>query len=163
VPRRPLRSLKEGEEYALRLLGIRDYSRAEMERKLTASGMGLRETQKIIGGLEARGLIDDQRYARRLAGFYFREKLWGPQKIVQKLLQKGIALELARGLTEESGEGGFYREGLKKILRSKLKGKDLREMLPREKRRMAGYLHRRGFPWEDVMEVFREAGGSTEE
>jgi regulatory protein len=163
LPRRPLRSLKEGEEYALRLLGIRDYSREEMERKITGRGLGADEARAIIGALEARGLIDDQRYARRLAAGYLREKLWGPQKVLQKLLQKGIDSNLARGLAEPSGEGGAYREGLRKILRSKLKGKDLREMMPGEKKRLADHLRRRGFFWEDIMEVLQEAGGSAEE
>jgi regulatory protein len=163
VPRRPLRSLKEGEDYALRLLGIRDYSREEMERKITRRGLGPRDAGEIIGGLEARGLIDDQRYARRLAGCYLREKLWGPQKILQKLRQKGIALDLARDLAEQSGEGGLYREGLRKILRSKLRGKGLREMSSREKKRLADHLRQRGFPWEDIVEVLQEAGGYIEE
>ncbi len=163
MPKKLLKSLEEGKEYAFRLLGIRDYSHQEMRQKLMGRGLGGSDAEEILKNLEGRGLINDERYARRLAVFYIREKLLGPQRVVHKLLQKGIALDLVREVTDQAEENGSSRERLKKVLRLKLKGKGLSEMLPREKQRLANYLRQRGFLWEDIMEAFREAGGSTEE
>jgi regulatory protein len=163
MPKKLLKSLEEGEEYAFRLLGIRDYAREAMRQKLRGKGLGESEAGEILRKLEGRGLIDDRRYARRLAVHYSREKLWGPQQVVHKLLQRGIALDLAKEVIDEAEEDGSSRERLQKVLRLKLKGQGLEEMLPQEKRRLTRYLRQRGFLWEDIMETLQEAGGSTEE
>ncbi len=158
-----LKSLEEGEEYALRLLGVRDYSHEGLSQKLTGKGLRSNEAEEILRKLEAQGLVDDRRYARRLAALYTCERLWGPQRVVHKLLQKGIALDLAREVTDQAEEDGPSGKRLKKVLSLRLKGQGLREMLPQEKRRLANYLRQRGFLWEDIIEALREAGGSTEE
>jgi regulatory protein len=163
MPKKLLKSLEEGEEYALRLLGIRDYSHDEIRQKLRGKGLGVNEAEEILKKLEARGLIDDRRYARRLAAFYTRDKLWGPQRVVHRLLQKRISLDLAREATGQAEEDGASRERLQKVLRLKLKGQGLDKMLPQEKRRLTNYLRQRGFLWEDIMEALQEAGGFTEE
>ncbi len=163
MPKKRLKSLEEGEEYAFRLLGTRDYTHEEMRQKLRGKGLGESEAGEILKKLEGRGLIDDRRYARRMAVFYSQEKLWGPQRVVHKLLQKGIALDLAREGIDQAEEDGSFRERLQKVLRLKLKGQGLEEMLPQEKRRLTHYLRQRGFLWEDIMEALQEAGGSTEE
>ena len=163
MPKKLLKSLEEGEEYAFRLLAIRDYTREEMRRKLRGKGLEEREAGEILKKLEDRGLIDDRRYARRLAVFYSREKLWGPQRVVHRLLQRGIAQDLAREVVDEVEEDGSSRERLLKVLRLKLKGQGLNEMLPQEKRRLSHYLRARGFLWEDIMEALQEERGSIEE
>ncbi len=152
-----------GEESALRLLGIRDYSREEMRRKLTAKGFGAGEVEEVVRKLEVRGLIDDLRYARRLAGYYAREKLWGRPAVIHRLVRRGIEPDTARHAADLAEEEGPTRERLEKALRIKLKGKGPAGMLPREKMRVISYLRYRGFLLEDIMEAFREAGGSTEE
>jgi len=163
MPKKLLKSLEEGEEYALRILGIRDYSREEMRRKVRGKGLGVNAAEEILKKLERRGLIDDQRYARRLATFYAREKLWGPQRVVHKLLQRGIAFDLVREATDQAEEDGSSRERLGRVLQLRLKGQGLKEMAPLGKRRLANYLRQRGFPWEEIMEALKESGGSTEE
>jgi regulatory protein len=163
MPKKLLKSPEEGEEYAFRLLGIRDYTHEEMRQKLRGKGLGDSEAGEILKKLEGRGLIDDRRYARRLAVHYSREKLWGPQQVVHKLLQRGIALDLAKEVIDQAEEDGSSRERLQKVLRLKLKGQGLEEMLPQEKRRLTRYLRQRGFFWEDIMEALQEAGGSIEE
>ena len=163
MPKKLLKSLEEGEEYAFRLLGIRDHTHEEMRQKLRGKGLGDSEAGEILKKLVGRGLIDDRRYARRLVVHYSREKLWGPQRVIHKLLQRGISLDLAREVIDQAEEDGASRARLQKVLRLKLKGQGLEEMLPQEKRRLTHYLRQRGFLWEDIMEALQEAGGSTEE
>lgn len=153
----------KAEEIALRLLGLRDYSREEMRRKLTCKGLNPGEIEEALKKLEGRGLIDDRGYGLRLAAFYTREKLWGAQRVMERLLQKGIALELARDITDQTEEQGPARERIRRLLRLKLKGQGLNELLPQEKRRLVNHLRQRGFLWDDIMEALQEAGGSTEE
>ncbi len=163
MPKKQLKSLDEGEEYALRLLSIRDYSREEMQHKFEGKGLRADAAEEVLRKLEARGLLDDERYAQRLAAFYTREKLLGPQRVVQKLRQKGISLELAKETTRRAEQNGASQERLRKVLRMKLKGQGLDQIEPRQKKRLANHLFQRGFLWEDVLEALREVGGSAEE
>ena len=163
MPKKLHTSPAEGEERALRLLGRNDYSREGMRQKLTGKGLAEGEVEAILRKLEVHGLLNDQRYASRLAAFYAREKLWGPHRLTQKLLDKGVALELAREVTQQAEEEGPSRERLRKLLRSKMKGQGLKDMNPKEKRRLASYLRQRGFLWDDILEALEKAGGFTEE
>ena len=60
-------------------------------------------------------------------------------------------------------EGLATNARLRVVLGMKLKGRNLEEIFPNERRRLANYLRQRGFLWEDIQEAFREAGGFTEE
>jgi len=160
--KRPSAAGKAGES-ALRLLAVRDHSLREMERKLAVRGFTAGEITDALKGLKAHGYLDDFRYARRQAAFLTREKLFGPQRIGQKLFEKGIPAELAREAISEAEAAFPARERLRAVLQMKLKGLTLQQLSPRERRQLFQFLYRRGFPWEDVSEVFQEAGGFSEE
>ena len=147
----------------MRLLGRRDYSRQELQRKLTAKGFSTGDTEGALAKFESLGLLDDRKLARRLVDFYAREKLWGPQKLFQKLIQRGIPAEVARDLIDGEEESGKAPERLRRVLHLKSKGQDLRSLPPQEKRRLANYLRQRGYGWNDIWEALQETGGSVEE
>ena len=67
MPKKLLKSLEEVKQYALHLLGIRDYSRHEMRQKLMGRGLGEDAAEEILKKLESGGLINDDRYARLIA------------------------------------------------------------------------------------------------
>jgi len=150
-------------EYAVRLLGRRDYSRQELLRKLSGKGFLPAEAEAVLEKFESLGLLDDRKLARRLADYYSGEKLWGPQKVFQKLIQRGIPAELAGDLTGGEEEGGRVRERLRKVLHLKSKGQAFHSLSPPEKRRLANYLRQRGYGWDDIWEALQETGGSLEE
>ncbi len=158
MPRKRLGSREEGEASALRLLGRRDHSREEMRRKLIQRGLAGRETDEVLAKLAARGLLDDDRYARHLASLYAGEKLWGPQRIMQRLLQKGISPETAREAAGHAEEDAPSRERLRKVLRLQMKGQTMEAISPLEKRRLGDYLRRRGFRWEEILDALGEEG-----
>jgi regulatory protein len=147
----------------MRLLGRRDYSRQELLRKLTGKGFLTAEVEAVLEKFESLGLLDDGKLARRLADYYSGEKLWGPQKVFQKLIQRGIPAEFARELIGGKEEGGKALERLRKVLHLKSKGQDPHSLSPREKRRLANYLRQRGYGWNDIWEALQETGGSAEE
>jgi len=154
---------EKAEEAALRLLGRRDHSQEEIRRKLKARGFAATEIEEALRKLTSRRVLDDDRYAQRFALYLAEEKLFGPQRIHQKLFQKGIPADLtqeAMARVEESLPAG---ERLCRVLRMKLKARCLEQVLPRERRKLANYLRQRGFLWEEIGEAFREAGGFTGE
>ncbi|HEX7371439.1 MAG TPA: regulatory protein RecX [Thermodesulfobacteriota bacterium] len=162
----PIKQVKPAgspEASAFRLLGRRDYSRQELLRKLTGKGFLAGEVERVLVKFESLGLLDDRKLARRLVDYYSGEKLWGPQKVFQKLVQRGIPAECARDLIDGEEENGKASERLRKILHLKSKGQDLRSLSPPEKRRLANYLRQRGYGWNDIWEALQEIGGSVEE
>ncbi len=155
--------VRKAEESALRFLAQRDHSRQEIQRKLRIKGFTPEEIEKALKWLEERGSLDDLRYAQKLAFSLAQEKLLGPQRISQKLFQKGIPAELAREAVERADEALAASERLRIIMSRKLGGRSLGEIFPSERRKLASYLRQRGFLWEDIWEAFQEAGGFTEE
>jgi regulatory protein len=154
---------QKAEESALRLLAQRDHSREEMRRKLQARGFTPEEIEKALKWLEEREFLDDLRYAQKLAFSLAKEKLLGPQRIRQKLFQKGIPAGLVKEAVEKADETLAAGERLQIAMRMKLKGRSPEEIFPDERRKLAGYLRQRGFSWEDIREAFQETGGFTEE
>jgi len=154
---------QKAEESALRLLARRDHSREEIRRKLQARGFTPEEIEKALKWLEEREFLDDLRYAQKLAFSLAKEKLLGPQRIRQKLFQKGIPAGLVKEAVEKADETLAAGERLQIAMRMKLKGRSPEEIFPDERRKLAGYLRQRGFSWEDIREAFQETGGFTEE
>jgi len=162
VKKRPV-SAKSAKETALHLLAKRDYSREEMRRKLTAKDFPPAEIDAALGELEAKKFLDDFRYAQRLAIALARGKFLGPQQISQKFFQKGIPADLTQAAMAIAEVTLPAAERLHKVMRMKLKGRLLKEVPLKEKRKLANTLRRKGFPWEDIQEAFRKLGGITEE
>jgi regulatory protein len=154
---------QKAEESALRLLAQRDHSREEMRRKLLAREFPLEEIAKALEWLEKREMLDDRRFAQKLAISLAKEKLLGPQRVSQKLFQKGIPAELAKEAMKKADELLAAGERLRMVMRMKLKGRNPEKIFPEERRKLAGYLRQRGFSWEDIGEAFQETGGFTEE
>jgi regulatory protein len=163
MPLKKTKSPESAQEKGFRLLGRRDYSCEELRKKLAGKDFSPEETEGVIAKLKGLGLLDDQKLARRLVDYYSGEKLWGPQKVFQKLVQRGIDAEAARGLVRGEEENGKAPERLRRILHLKTKGQDLPALSARERLRLAGFLRRRGYGWDEVWEALRETGGSVEE
>jgi regulatory protein len=156
-------SPKNAEESALRLLTQRDHSREEIRRKLTMKGFPPEEIEKVLNRLTGKGILDDFRYAQRLAFHLTREKLLGPQRVSQKLFQRGIPPNLAREAMGKSEMEMSMSERLRSVLLIKLRGRGLEQISPQERRKLANFLRQRGFLWEDIREIFQDAGGFAEE
>jgi len=154
---------KSSFESALRLLAKRDYSQEEMRRKLAAQGFSPEEIEIALGILGAKNLLDDFRYAQRLAIFLAREKFLGPRRISRRIFQKGIPADLVQAAMAIA-EGTFPAyERLQKLMEMKLKGKLLEEMTLREKKKLVDTLRWKGFSWEEIQEALQASGGLKEE
>ena len=77
---------------ALRLLGMREHSRAELERKLASHEQEPGELQRVLDDLQAKDFISDERAAESV--LHRRSGRLGAGRIRQELQAKGIAAEL---------------------------------------------------------------------
>lgn len=73
---------------ALRALAGREYSRAELQRKLASVEAEPGELEKMLDELTAKGFINEQRVADSLA--YRRGAKLGTARVVQELKAKGV-------------------------------------------------------------------------
>lgn len=92
-------------ELALARLSRKESSTQDLRRYLEQKGFGPELPLQIVEELQARGLLDDRRYASLLSrAQMLRGK--GPRYIQAKLREKGIRAEVSairRGLEESSG------------------------------------------------------------
>ncbi len=135
---------------ALRLLGFRPRSRAELRQRLEGKGFGAAVVDACLDRLAASGLLDDAEFA----GAFVRDRIRGRPRgiggLKADLQARGIDAETAtivirRELaTIQVSELDLARMAARKF-RSR-KGEEARATL----RRLHGYLGRRGFSTESI-------------
>lgn len=82
-------------QYALHLLDYRDYSYKEMFGKLEKTYKNEKLCFAVMKKLTTVGVINDIRYAERLARKYVESKRFGLRRAKQEMLTKGISSETA--------------------------------------------------------------------
>lgn len=141
---------RRAKEKALWLLSMRDHSQSELIHKLSRTCS--RETAEAVAGrMEEVGLVNDQSYARRLAGDMLHIRKFGMSRVRAELRQKGIDRELIDEILEEIEDDPLPR------IRSLLEGK-YQKSLSDEKgiARVTAALARRGFQYGDIKAALRE-------
>ena len=138
------------------LIGKRAMSRASLEKKLKEKGASEAEARYAAEWLEAIGAIDDAGYAVLLAQHCGRQG-YGPQRVREKLREKGVPRELWDDALDQLPEADGQ---IDRFLESKLRG---RMPDPKEKKRITDALLRRGFSWGDVKSAWNRWGSEVEE
>lgn len=147
----------EALDAALRLLATRPRSRRELERRLGAKGFPGPAVAGALERCEELGYLDDVEFAASHARDRIRLKPRGKLKILAELREKGVSEEDARTGIERAfrQEEATERELAVRILEKKWRGLGDRD--PRkERRRLAGHLERRGFPFHMIRELVDE-------
>lgn len=145
---------------AMRLLERMDRTERELKEKLSQSGFSPEAVENAVDYVKAFGYIDDSRYARNyIAG---RMETRGRRRLFQELYQRGIDRETAREAYEETAEfhGMDEREALRLAIRKKYP--EEASLTGKERRRLYGFLLRRGFSSGDILRSLEELGISWE-
>ena len=138
------------------LIGKRAMSRASLEKKLKEKGASEADARYAAEWLEAIGAINDADYAALLARHY-GEMGYGPQRVRDKLYEKGVPRELWEEALDQLPDNG---EQIDRFLQSKLRGRTPEE---KEKKRLTDALLRRGYSWGDVKAAWNRMGTAVEE
>ncbi|MCR4963566.1 MAG: recombination regulator RecX [Firmicutes bacterium] len=139
---------------ALHLLGMRDYSEAELLSKLLAKGAGESDAAETIERLKELGYLDEKRLAAAVIRHYQQYQYGGRLYVRQKLRQKGVKEEHIASAMEQYYDRQTEREVLARAVakeRDKLPADLSREQYAKEIQRIARRLSRRGF---SVSEIF---------
>src|SRR5439155_11508566 len=79
---RPVRPRGTAKDRALRLLGVRDRSRRELERRLQQAGFEREEIDQALDALASVGLIDDERFAATVVDNAMTGRLSGRRAVM---------------------------------------------------------------------------------
>jgi len=148
---------------ALNLLSFRARSSRELQRRLTEKGGSRERADRVIERLRLAGLVNDGDFARQLT----RSKLAGGasrRRVHQELFKRGVAREVAEEAVAEvaEDEGVTDADSIERVARKKWR--TLRDVDDEtRRRRLYGFLARRGFNSDDVSRVVRQLAGEDSE
>jgi len=100
------------------------------------------------------GYVDDRKFACQWAASRARLRGYGRKRIEQELRQKGIGQETIREALAETIPLGDERETARMVAEKKLRAMKSLEPEAR-KRRLAGFLERKGFSSEIIWSIIR--------
>jgi regulatory protein len=146
--------LKRAKNTAYRYLTIRSRSCSEIERKLRDREFPPDIVSTVIDHLRRLGYLNDEQFARDWAANRVRSRGFGRQRLEQELRFKGISSPIIREslstLFVDISEADIARKEADKKLKS------LGRFEPEvRRRRLAGYLERKGFSSEIIRSLLR--------
>lgn len=141
--------VRRARERALYLLDAREYSYAGLFEKLEKN-YDEDICFEVLGSLCEAGLVNDRRYAARLAEYYTETKGFGYYRALSEMRRKGIPKELAgKALSEYEDDSA---ERLYELVMKKYAG-DLTD--PKGINRVKNALARRGYSYDDINAVIK--------
>lgn len=151
-----MNDFERGYQTALRFVSERMKTEAEVRKKLKTR-FSDRVAGQVIERLKGGGYIDDALYV----DCYIRDRMkfnpMGRYRIKMELEQKGIRKDLIENSSEYMAID--EKEVIRGILETKLNGCDMKE--EKQKRRVMGYLSRRGFSFEAINQALAQHCGRS--
>lgn len=140
---------------ALRLLTARDYTSARLREKLLARQFIADDAEAAISRLEAERLLDDRRFAERFAVSALESgRFFGP-RLKMEMRRRGLAAGIVDAVLGELLAEHDVGENLAAVLERRFPGFDAAIADDREKRRVVGFLQRRGFGLGEIFKAFK--------
>lgn len=141
-------------EYALYCLDYRDYSAEEMYRKILDTYKSEKLCRDVIKKLTGAGIIDDSRYAEKLARKLVESRKYGCRRAKREILAKGISEETADEALEIYND--MYSENLMELLKKKhyryLTDRTDRKSIEKVKNALVRY----GYGFDEINSAVRE-------
>lgn len=148
---------------AVRLLAVRARSSSELARSLIRKGEERAHVEWAVARLTEQGLLDDEAFARSFA----RAKAVGGKqsrrRVQQELARKGVS----RTMSEEAIDTVFEEEAVdQRSIVEEAARKKLRSLTGLEpavqRRRLYGFLARRGYELDDIRRALDAIGSSLD-
>jgi len=139
---------------ALRILGLRDHSEAELRRKLKEKGYedGVEEA---VARLKELSYLDDERFARQFASSSVRNGRGYGARLRLELARRGVAAGIVSEVLAELAEEVSESELLKGLMERRFAGFDPETADEKERRRVVGYLQRKGFSLSAILKQLK--------
>jgi len=145
----------------LRLLTGRDYSQAELRKRLLGKGFDQTHIDVVLQRCLDLGYLDDARYAlSRATSLMSQGRAVGP-RIMLDLKQRGISEELACQALDKARETCNEDELLTSLLQRRYPDFSYDAAPAKERRRVVHFLQRRGFAISSIMDQLKRRGLET--
>ncbi|MCD7450555.1 hypothetical protein HAX54_007208 [Datura stramonium] len=164
---------QDAERTAVQLLASRALTAVELKKKLLGRKFTLNVVNAVITDFNTRGLINDGLYAEMFSRSRWSSSSWGPRRIKQALIKKGVSevdadnaikLVFKNDETGEEQESGLAmsRPSLDQLFAQASKQWLKGQGVPREKRkaRIIRWLQYRGFDWGVVSSILKKLESS---
>ena len=138
---------------ALRYLGYRSRSEAEVRRYLGRRGCAPGPIDSVTEKLRSLKYLNDETFARSWALLRAQDRGYGPKRIEQELRAKGIGPSLIQDALRETFDEVDETAQARRLLTKHFKGGDFTE--PRTLRRAVAFLQRRGYSSKVVFNLLR--------
>lgn len=124
-----------------------------MARKLEQRGYEQEQIAEALARLSAERFLDDRRYAERLIVQAHESGRYVGYRLRQELKRRGVPSELAAELLADRPDTGQETTLARQLVARRYAGFDPAASDDRDRRRVAGFLQRRGFGVEVIRQV----------
>ena len=137
--------------FAIAYLARRDFSAADLRRKLKDRGFAEVAIEPVLAALEASNVVNDDRYGENVVAYRARRGL-GPARIRQELKRSGLGSETIQTTMDKAKDDGPDFLGLARAARARKFGAELPKDW-KERSRQARFLQYRGFSTDHIRAV----------
>jgi regulatory protein len=130
---------------------------AGLKRKLCARALRESDIEQAVSRLEREGWVSDRRFAERFAESALASGRYVGVRLRLEMLRRGVPEELVDEQLGRISQEHDEDEQASRMLARHFPGFLFAEADDREKRRVAGFLQRRGFRFSTVMGAMRNA------
>lgn len=149
------KAYQKAKDAAHRLLARRARSVAEMKSKLAERRFSPAVIRRTVERLASVGYLDDDAFVRSHARYLMEARPMGRRRLSWELSRKGIEKGLVEEAVEEVWAGRSEQDVAREVAMRRLEAYSGLDA-PTVRRRLKGYLDRRGFPYEDIVTILRE-------
>jgi len=147
-------------DYAMKYLGTRLHSRAELRRKLVRREYGDQVIDGVLDDLARMGYLDDARFAKTKALSAAEHKHHGRRRAFMELIKAGVKKDVADAALNDVYDKNDSLAAARQL--AERKAASLRRLEPLvARRRLAGMLQRRGFDYETIKPVIDQVLGDS--
>ena len=143
---------------ALRLLNARDYTVARLREKLHGRGFDEDHVEAALEQLVSEGWLNDSRFAERFAESALSSGRYFGPRLRLEMRRRGLPPELVSEVLGRVLEGHDEAGEVRAIIERRFSGFLLSCASDKEKRRVVGFLQRKGFSLSAIMTALRAAG-----
>jgi regulatory protein len=150
------KQLTRARNTAYRFLTYRSRSRAEIEEKLQDKEFGEAIIAAVLADLARLGYVNDLQFAREWTRSRIRGRGFGRRRIGQELKNKGIDPDIIRAVFAEVFLDETEFDTAKQVAQKKLNAMLSLDRDTR-RRRLAGFLERKGFSFDIIRVVLKDS------
>jgi regulatory protein len=152
-------------DYALRVLGRRAHSTAELKRKLALRAKSPSDVDATLTKLREYGFADDRKFSETFAGSRLQNQGFGRLRVLHELRSKRIAPTVAEQAVDKAFAGTDELQLIQNFLDRKYRGKNLAQFLQEEKNLASAYrrLRTAGFSSNGSLTILKRYSRKTDD